>query len=135
MQRIQQLNGYLNLLPCLFYSEHAIKLTKVVQAFDDVDLASQIIRMVPGTGKTSTNSLLDLFCRVSASFLRHLNASRRPIRLKKNGKGPKPTQLEVVPPRKGWSLSVTESQRNPVKVQSTALYAKNLGVRITPIHG
>ncbi len=79
------------------------------------------------------NSLLDLFCRVSASFLRHLNASRRPIRLKKNGKGPKQTQLEVVPPRKGWSLSATESQRNPVKVQSTALYAKNMGARIAPI--
>ncbi len=42
---------------------------------------------------------------------------------------------EVVPPRKGWSLSVTESQRNPVKVQSTVIYAKNMGVRITPIHG
>ena len=47
MQRTQQLNGYLNLLPCLFYSEHATKLTKVVQAFDDVDLASHILRMVP----------------------------------------------------------------------------------------
>ena len=43
MQRIQQLNGYLNLLPCLFYSERATKLTKVVQAFDDVDLASHIL--------------------------------------------------------------------------------------------
>ncbi len=47
VQRIQQLNGYLNLLPCLFYSKHATKLTKVVQAFDDVDLASHILQMVP----------------------------------------------------------------------------------------
>ena len=47
MQKIQQLNGYLNLLPCPFYSEHATKFTKVVQAFDDVDLASHILRMVP----------------------------------------------------------------------------------------
>ena len=43
MQRIQQLNGYLDLLLCLFYSKHAIKLTQVVQTFDDVDLASNIL--------------------------------------------------------------------------------------------
>ncbi len=47
VQRIQQLIGYLDLLPCLFYSEHATKLTKVVQAFDDADLASHILQMVP----------------------------------------------------------------------------------------
>ncbi len=47
VQRIQQLNGYLDLLPCIFYSEHATKLTKVVQAFDDVDLASHILQMIP----------------------------------------------------------------------------------------
>ena len=47
VQRVQQLNGYLNLLPCLFYSKHATKLTKAVQAFDDIDLASHILRMVP----------------------------------------------------------------------------------------
>ena len=47
MQRIQHLNGYLDLLSCLFYSERATKLTKVVQAFDDIDLASHILLMVP----------------------------------------------------------------------------------------
>ena len=47
MQRIQQLNGYLDLLSCLFYPERATKLTKVVQAFDDIDLASHILLMVP----------------------------------------------------------------------------------------
>ena len=30
VQRIQQLNSYLDLLPCLFYSECTTKLTKVV---------------------------------------------------------------------------------------------------------
>ena len=43
VQRIQQLNDYLDLLPCQCYSEHATKLTKVVQAFDNVDLASHIL--------------------------------------------------------------------------------------------
>ncbi len=37
----------MDLLPCLFYSERATKLTKVVQAFNDVDQASHILRMVP----------------------------------------------------------------------------------------
>ena len=43
VQRIQQLNGCLDLLSCLFYSEHVTKLNKVVQAFDDFDLASHIL--------------------------------------------------------------------------------------------
>ena len=47
VQRILQLNGYLDLLPCLFYSEFVTKLTKVVQSFDDADLASHILHMVP----------------------------------------------------------------------------------------
>ncbi len=47
VKRIQQLNCYLDLLPCLFYSEYTTKLTKVVQPFDDDDLTSHILRMVP----------------------------------------------------------------------------------------
>ncbi len=55
MQWIQQLNGYLDLLPCLFYSKYETKLTKAVQAFGDVDLTSHILQWSLGTGKTSTN--------------------------------------------------------------------------------
>ncbi len=47
VQKIQQLYGYLDLLPCLFYSEYATKLAKVVHAFNDADLASHILQMVP----------------------------------------------------------------------------------------
>ena len=47
VRRIQRLNGYLDLLPCLYYSSKAIKSTKVVGPFDDTDLASHILRMVP----------------------------------------------------------------------------------------
>jgi hypothetical protein len=47
MQSIQQLNVYLDLLTCLFYSKRTTKLPKVVEPFDDVDLASHILRMVP----------------------------------------------------------------------------------------
>jgi hypothetical protein len=47
VQRVQQLNGYLHLLPGLFYSASATKRTKEVEPFDDADLASHILRMVP----------------------------------------------------------------------------------------
>eukprot|EP00804_Cyclotella_cryptica_P016279 CCRYP_005743-RA/>CCRYP_005743-RA protein AED:0.85 eAED:1.00 QI:0/0/0/0.66/1/1/3/0/377 len=47
VQRIQRLNGYVELLPCLFYSSKAAKSTKVCGPFDDADLASHILRMVP----------------------------------------------------------------------------------------
>jgi len=46
-QRIQCLKGYLDLLPCLYYSNKANKSTKVVGSFNDMDLASHILRMVP----------------------------------------------------------------------------------------
>jgi hypothetical protein len=47
MQRIQQLSGYLEIFPCLYYSNHMTKLTKAVKPFNDTDLASHILRMVP----------------------------------------------------------------------------------------
>jgi hypothetical protein len=36
-----------DLLPCLSYSEHTTKLTKVMEPFDDANLGSHILRMVP----------------------------------------------------------------------------------------
>jgi hypothetical protein len=47
VKRIQQHNGYLDLLCCLYYSDQVTKLTKVVKPLDDVDLASHILRMLP----------------------------------------------------------------------------------------
>ena len=73
MQRIQQLNGYLNLLLCLFYSKHATKLTKAVQSFHDADLVSHILKMIPRqwqdqyelTGNTVSQSVQKLLRRLS----------------------------------------------------------------------
>ncbi len=47
VQRIQHLNRYLELLPCLLYSLKAAKSMKVCGSFDDAYLASHILRMVP----------------------------------------------------------------------------------------
>ena len=79
VQRVQQLNGYLHLLPCLFFSERATKLTKEVEPFDDADLASHILRMVPkhwqdqyeltgGTVPQSVRKLLEALERIEKAF-------------------------------------------------------------------
>ncbi len=44
---IQHINGYLELLPCLYYSSKAAKSTKVLGTFDGTELARHILRMVP----------------------------------------------------------------------------------------
>ena len=83
MQRVQQLNDYLDLLPCLFYSEHATKLTKEVEPFDDADLVSHILRMVPKHWQTSASSRAVLYPRAFASYSKHLSASKRPSQPRK----------------------------------------------------
>ena len=89
MQRIKQLNGYLNLLPCLFYSECATKLTKDIQAFNDPDLASHILRMVLRqwqdqyelTGRTAPQTV--------QKVLEALECIEKAFRTKKDYEGPK----------------------------------------------
>jgi hypothetical protein len=46
---MQQLNDYLELLPCLYQSNRATKTTKKVGPIDDADLAGHILHMCPGT--------------------------------------------------------------------------------------
>ncbi len=49
VQKVQQINGYLDLPPCLFYSPQATKLTKRLGPFANQDLASHILCTYPGT--------------------------------------------------------------------------------------
>ena len=65
---VQQLNGYLHLLPCVFNSPKAMKLTKKVGPFDDTNLVSCILSSVPGLGRPITNSRRTQSPRVSGSF-------------------------------------------------------------------
>jgi hypothetical protein len=79
VRRVERLNGYLSLLPCLYYSSKAAKSTKVVGPFDDPDMASHILRMVPRnwqdqyelTGATvpqSVRELLEALERIERAF-------------------------------------------------------------------
>ncbi len=74
---------------------------------------------------------------VYANCSKHLSASKRPSRPtsrpRRNTKGLRLALLEVVPPRNGWSLSATESQKNPTRKQSTVPYARSMGAHRIPI--
>ena len=43
IQHVQQLNNCLDLLPCVYYSQQSTKIIKIVEPFDDPDLASHIL--------------------------------------------------------------------------------------------
>ncbi len=44
---MEQLNSYLEMLPCLFYSSKANPTTKEILPLDDADLATHLLRMCP----------------------------------------------------------------------------------------
>ena len=46
-QRVEQLNGYLRHLPCLYNSPKATSITSAVTPFDDAELANLLLRMCP----------------------------------------------------------------------------------------
>ncbi len=45
--QVEQLNSYLEMLPCLFYSPKANPTIKEVFPLDDADLATHLLRMCP----------------------------------------------------------------------------------------
>ena len=50
--RVEQLNSYLETLPCLYYSPKANQATKQVLPLDDADLAAHLLRMCPAKWQT-----------------------------------------------------------------------------------
>ena len=66
------------------------------------------------TGNTVPHSVCKLL-----GVLEHI---KKAYPTKRNVKGLGQAQAEVVPPRNGWSLSMTEFQRNPTRKQSTVPY-------------
>jgi hypothetical protein len=52
LARVEQLNSYLENLPCLYYSSNANQATKLVKPLDDADLATHLLRMCPAKWQT-----------------------------------------------------------------------------------
>jgi hypothetical protein len=85
VQGIQQLNGYLDLLHCLY-------LTKFVKPFDDVDLTRHILQMVPSwqdqyklTGATVPQSvckLLEMLEHIKKAFPKDNECKRSHVCMK-----------------------------------------------------
>eukprot|EP00804_Cyclotella_cryptica_P004831 CCRYP_004920-RA/>CCRYP_004920-RA protein AED:0.84 eAED:1.00 QI:0/0/0/0.5/1/1/2/0/367 len=89
VQRIQRLNGYVELLPCLFYSSKAAKSTKVCGPVDDADLASHILRMVPRNWQDQYELSGALVPQSVRELLEVLERIEKAYPTKKVGEGPK----------------------------------------------
>ena len=50
--QLEQLNSYLEMLPCLYYSPKANQATKEVLPLDDMDLMTHLLRMCPARWQT-----------------------------------------------------------------------------------
>ena len=133
MQRIQQLNGYLDLLPCLFYLEHAITLTKVVHAFDDADLASHILRMVSRNWQDQYELTDGTVPQSVCRLLKVLECIEKAYPTKKEQQGPEATATGGGSSKKRMVSLVNKSPRSPTKKQSTVHYARSMGACKTPI--
>jgi hypothetical protein len=83
MQRIQQLNGNLDILPCLFYSQCTTKLAKILEPFNDIDLASHILRIVPWHWQGQyelTRAIVPQSVHKLLEVLEHIQRPSRPTR-------------------------------------------------------
>jgi hypothetical protein len=52
---VEQLNSYLEMLPCLYYSASTNQATKQVLSLDDADLATHLLPMCPAKWQTQYN--------------------------------------------------------------------------------
>ena len=58
-QRVEQLNGYLMHLPCLYYSPQASAAMTSVTPFDDAELANLLLRMCPDAWQNQYDLMQD----------------------------------------------------------------------------
>ncbi len=131
ISRLQQLNGYLELLPCLYYSNHATKLTTVVKPFNDTNLVSHILRLVSRNWQDQYKLSGATVPQSVRKLLESLECIKRPIQLIRIMEGTRLLQSPVTPPRRRWFCLRTKSQKRATPwVQSNAHYAKSMGACI-----
>eukprot|EP00804_Cyclotella_cryptica_P002107 CCRYP_006533-RA/>CCRYP_006533-RA protein AED:0.75 eAED:1.00 QI:0/-1/0/1/-1/1/1/0/223 len=133
VQRIQRLNGYVELLPCLFYSSKAAKSTKVCGPFDDADLASHILRMVPRNWQDQYELSGALVPQSVRELLEVLESIEKAYPTEKVGEGPKTVAKANDSSRKKM-VSFSDRIRRNVAQRSTVLSARNMGRTYHPQH-
>jgi len=89
---VQQLNVYLELLPCLYQSNRVTKTTKKVRPIDNVNLVGHILCMCPGTWqvqyelKADTDSMVSMTCSMTSRRSRRLFHGARTAQEEGEGK-------------------------------------------------
>ena len=126
--RVEQLNSYLKMLPCLFYSPKANLTTKEVLPLDDADLATHLLRMCPArwqaqydlsknTTPVSTRALLLMLENIE----NNANLDYKPTNPNKpKGAGGK-CKMESI------DSQIPKKPRRWARLTSIVSYARNMG--------
>ena len=128
VQQIQCLNRYLDLLSCLYYSPSASKSIKITGPFDDADLASHILRIVPRNWQDQ--------CKLSGAtvprkLFEALENIEKPFWLTRIMKGPRAALNQVTFPRGRWSPLMKRLPRD-VEGKTIVCFVSNMGAHTWP---
>eukprot|EP00804_Cyclotella_cryptica_P009548 CCRYP_006257-RA/>CCRYP_006257-RA protein AED:0.45 eAED:1.00 QI:0/0/0/1/1/1/2/0/220 len=136
--RVEQLNSYLETLPCLYYSPKSNQATKKVLPLDDADLATHLLRMCPAkwqtqydlTENTTPVSTRDLLL-VLENTQNNAELDVKPSSTTKAKGADRKRKMESMdspipkkPKRVGWA----RSPRRWAGLTSTVCYARSMGV-------
>jgi hypothetical protein len=102
--RIEQLNSYLKMLPCLYYSPSANPATKQVLPLDDADLATHLLRICQAKWQTQydlTEKATPVNTRALLLILEKIENNAEV-----EAKSPKTIKPKVLKESARWSLSI-----------------------------
>ena len=126
--QVEQLNSYLKMLPCLFYSPKVNPTTKEVLPLDDTDLATHLLCMCQVRWQAQYNlseNTTPVITRVLLLMLENIENNAdldyKPTNLNK----PKGAER-----KRNWSPSTPEFQRSPrrwAELTSIVSYARSMG--------
>eukprot|EP00804_Cyclotella_cryptica_P022859 CCRYP_005058-RA/>CCRYP_005058-RA protein AED:0.39 eAED:0.90 QI:0/0/0/1/0/0/2/0/459 len=128
--RVEQLNSYLETLPCLYYSPKANQATKKVLPLDDADLATHLLRMCPAKWQTQydlTENTTPVSTRALLLVLENIENNAE-----LDAKPSSMTKAKGADQSAKWSRLTLASPRSPRRwagLTSTVCYARSMGGR------
>jgi len=135
--QVEQLNCYLETLPCLFNSPKANQATKRVLPLDDADLTTHLLRMCPAKWQTQYNLTENSIPVSTRALLLVLENIENNVEL--DTKPTSTTKARGLNRNARWSRRTPASPRslrNRAGPRSTACYARSMGADIkciTPV--
>eukprot|EP00804_Cyclotella_cryptica_P028868 CCRYP_008447-RA/>CCRYP_008447-RA protein AED:0.41 eAED:0.75 QI:0/0/0/1/1/1/2/0/300 len=128
--RVEQLNSYLETLPCLYYSPKANQATKKVLPLDDADLATHLLRMCPAKWQTQydlTENTTPVSTRALLLVLENIENNAE-----LDNKPASTTKAKGADTERKMESMDSASPRSPRRwagPKSTVCYARNMGGR------